>query len=221
MNTHTKIIIITLTVATTSLLVMWGVNKYKNEKMYEEGIAQLFDESMTASYPLLITSANTLFMQASLFENIAYEAQKYSANQGEFQDVFTQINNQFINTPDGRQLYVNLMQYESFIPSVAYGQLSVGSKLRDKESRAFRKIEYARQSLRNWETFKPDSLIAMTRDVRTSLSEAMRDIDRYRNPYQDADAWRNINANKSCRLHEQYNANRNWPFSLINSCLRR
>lgn len=198
-----------------SLFLMWAINRHNNEEMLNEGIAEMFDESMEASYPLLINSANAFYYRASKYEYNAQEAIRYAKNLDEFQEVFTQLNRQSSNSLESQQEGYWSMQYEWFIPSIPYGRLCYGSELRDKESRAFRKIEYARQSLRNWSNYEPDSLIHVCQDVKVALSEAMRDLEKYRRPYQDINAWRNIGPENSTALYERYNAQKNWPFTFL------
>lgn len=212
----TKIYIIIVVVVTITLFTMWVINRHNNEKMYQEGIAEMFDESMESSYPLLINSAMAFYTRASLFEYNAKEANMYARDIEEFQEIFAQLNRPYSNSPDGQQVNYWIMQYEWFIPSIPYGRLSSGSDLRDKESRAFRKIEYARQSLNNWSEYEPDSLIHICQDVKVALSEAMRDIEKYRKPYQDINAWRNIGHEKSITLHQKYYSRKNWPFTFLN-----
>ena len=210
-----KIIVLAILALGVVLYSLWGINKYINEKMFEKGYAEIFDECMSASYPLLVNSANAFYVRANVFEQNAMEAMRYSRDKEEFDEIFTQLNSQFNNTRGGQQVSYWTMQYDFFITSVAFQYICYGSKLRDTESRAFRKIEYSRQTLKNWENFEPDSLIKECQDIKVVLSEAVRDLDNYRTTIHDVNSWRYIGNEKYFILHKKYKSRENWPFSIL------
>ena len=69
-----KIIVLAILALGVVLFSLWGINKYINEKMFEKGYAEIFDECMSASYPLLVNSANAFYVRANVFEQNAMEA---------------------------------------------------------------------------------------------------------------------------------------------------
>ena len=198
------------------LFVLWGINNYQNEKWYKEEYAKIFDESMEAFYPLIVNSANSLYLKASVFEHNAMEANRYARNKDDFDEIFTQLNRQFSNTQEGQQMGYWLLQYDWFIPSLPCGRIFNGSELRDKESRAVRKIEYSRRTLNKWDDFEPDSLIKECQDIKVILNEAVRDLDRYRTLNKEINAWRNIGPENSMELYNKYKSRKNWPFTFLN-----
>lgn len=192
---------------------MWLVNKYNNEKMYEEGIAQIFDESMEASYPLLAQAANVYYDRYKQLEMNAKQANEMSRNIKEFQEEFVRLNRKS-----------SILQskkfdddYSLFITSLAGGRLYNGSKLRKKASQAFLKIEWSRNALKNWDEMEPDSIVKICHKVQVALSTAILDLDEYRKPSQDINAWRYIGPEDSYELHQKYYARKNWPFTIFKS----
>lgn len=207
------IILIVIIVTSFSL---WGINKYQNEKWYEEEYAKIFDESMTASYPLLMNVANAFAVQATFLRENAIYAQRHSHNKEEFAEIFTQINRQRNNTQEDDWRSYWTTQYSHFRTSIPYGRLSNGSKLRETESRAFSKIEYTQHVFFNWYEYDPDSLIVAYQNIKILLNEAIRDLDKYRHSNQDVNAWRNIGPEDSYILYEKYTSRKNWPFLFLN-----
>ena len=93
-----KITVLAILALGIVLFALWDINRYINEKMLEEGYAEIFDDSMEASYPLLVNSANAFYVRANVFEQNAIEAKRYSRNKEEFDEIFTQLNGQFNDT---------------------------------------------------------------------------------------------------------------------------
>ena len=216
-STKRKGIIIISCVAATAIVgvtVLWVINKYRNEKFLDEGEAILFDECMYASYPLIANYSNVLYEQASIFEYNAQQASAMSRDLDEFQENLINLNRPYINSR--RYWFAVSMEYRMFITSVPYSYLCINPKLRKKESAAFGKTIYSENTLKKWDEMEPDSLIHACQEIKVCLSEALRDLDRYRKPNQEITAWREISPNQGRDLYKKYNERKNWPFSFLN-----
>lgn len=186
------------------------------EKKFEEGWAELFDESMKASFPLLKAEAEILYTRASQFEKNAEIADRYSQNFEEYKEIFTQLNREASNTTDDKYANYLLHIYNNyFISSIPYGRLTCGSKLRKEETKAFWKIESTRQGLADWEEYKPQEFIKYCQNVKVKLMEALRDLYKYKykSNYYDENSWSNIGPQDSYNLHQEYYKKKNWPFT--------
>ncbi len=50
------------------------------------------------------------------------------------------------------------------------------------------------------------------------ISEAMKDIDKYRNTKYDVDSWRWVDPLQYSYIYDRYYKNINWPFNLFKIC---
>lgn len=91
-NKRTFSLIIVVPLGVIILLAMWAINKYQNDRMLDEGYTELFDESMNASYPLIVSYANSLYERAYMFERNAEQASEYSKDIDEFQEILVKLN---------------------------------------------------------------------------------------------------------------------------------
>lgn len=212
----TKIILALVLTVAVALFTMWAVNKHQNEKMYEEGIAKLFDESMEASYPLLKNTCQMFYMRAILYEKNAKIALSCTFSDEEFKEAFIYLNRLDFQSSDYEIILKGEVLYYNYLSSVPYDRLFAGSELREKESNAFRKIEIARQSLNNCVDIAPDSIIRMCNNVKEMVYSAFRDVERYSKPYQDINAWRDIKPDDMIELQRKHEARKNWPFTFLN-----
>lgn len=203
-----------LTIVIVALFAMWAINKYQNDKLLNDGEAQLFDKCMEASYPLLSNYSNVLYEKASMFEQNAQQASAYSRDMDEFQEILVNLNRPYINSR--KDWFAIEMEYRMFITSVPYGYLCIYPKYRKNEACAFGKILYAENKLKRWDEMEPDSLIRACKEIKVDLSEAIRDLDKYRKPYQEITAWREISPNDVADFYKEYNERKNWPFTFLN-----
>lgn len=194
------------------LFSLWKINNYQNEKMFEEGMAEIFDESLIASYPLIIKHASILQNRVKQFEVNAKEASMRSSNINEFQEMFVFLNRKYNNSNND---YWE-REYTLFNVSIPGNRVHNGTKLRKKASQAIDRIEWSNYALRKWEELDPDSFINLCHKIQVELSIAIRDLDDYRKPYQDINAWRNIGPENSYELHQKYYSRKNWPFTFLN-----
>lgn len=219
-----KIFFASVFIIALALFLIWEINREQNKKILAEANAIYFDECMEASYPVLTNVALALYYQAGIYENNAKEAKRYCYNYDTFVEKFTELNNQYLNHTDiGTFIFIWNEQYEQLWVSWTSTYLVAGSELREQESKAIVKIEGSRQRLRKLEDLNsrsditPDSIITECLEIKVAVSEAKRDIEKYRLPYQNADAWRKeVKPQKSKVLYEKYEARKNWPFTFLN-----
>ena len=207
-----KAAMIIIIIVASVCFLMWSINNHCNEKIFEEKYAEIFDESLQASYPLLVQASTAFYEKSKQFEFNAIEASRYSRNTDEFQEYFVQLNRKCQNSQ--RDYWEK--EYSLFIVSLPGGRLFRGSDLRKKQSIAFRKIEWSRLMLNHWDKMDPDSLIKICHKVQVALSEAIQDIDDYRTPHQDINAWRNIGPEELYEINQEYKQRKNWPFTFLN-----
>lgn len=208
------IIIAIVLIVAISLLSMWAINNRNNERQYNEDIAIRFDESMVASYPLLTNVSNALYIRTNMLENNAKAAQ--SINPYDYEETFRQLNVQFGSTENGRFMSYWLMAYRQFMVSATYGYLERGGKLRENESRAFRKLLYAYYNPEDPLEMEYDSLISECNKVKVMIAESMRDLAKYHKPETAIDAWTKIDPMKYSHMHKRYQEQKNWPFNFFN-----
>lgn len=212
MSTKKKIIIATIIALPVILLFsMWFVNKLQNEKHYAEDLAVRFDDAMKASYRMLAVTNSALYRKVEFLEQNATEAFKYYPS--EYIKAFQYLNEEGVFTND--RLYIR--DYMFSLPCYAGWTLRNGSgKLREKESRAVRQIEYARQTLNNPYDMEYVELVECLHDVKKALSESSIELAKYQIECGDFYEWRNFDDLKYRKIFQRYESRKNWPFTFLN-----
>lgn len=195
------------------LFTMWYVNKQLNEKQYAEDLAARFDDAMNASYPMLAVTNAAIYWRADMWEKNATDAYKYYPR--DYQEAFQQMNIQTFNTERGIAVTRDILNYNFFIGSGAYGVLERGGDLRKEEVKAFRKLFYAYKHPDNPLEMEYEELINEIHEAKKALSESSEMLSKYKNESSNIDSWRYFEPIKYKDIHKRYNSRKNWPFNFI------
>ncbi len=200
-----------ITIVSTILFVLWSINNYQNEKQLNEDLAVRFDESMEATYPFLLKVSDALYMRTNMLENNATVA--INTPYDDYKETFRQLNSQYMDTENGHFMINWIMAFDAFYSSAVCGYLEGGGELRKKESKAFRKLLYAKENPSGALEMEYDSLIAECNKVKVALAESMRDLAKYNKPGTPLDASKDIDPSNYSYIFKRYYQRKNWPFN--------
>ncbi len=198
------------------IFLLWFVNKRNNEKQLNLDLAVRFDRTMEACYPFLSKIAESSYYKTDFIEKNAIYA--YNNYPYDFVASFKQLNLKSWDSDGGKNVSYWLSKYSFFTACASYGHIEGHGNLREKEYEAFQKLIYASSCPNNIYEIDYDSLIYQCKLNKLRISEAMKDIDKYRNTKYDVDSWRWVDPLQYSYIYDRYYKNINWPFNLFKIC---
>lgn len=217
MSKKSKQIIAVVSVMLILLIGVWAINNYINEKRLNEDKAELFDESLYASYAYLIDTNNSLFTLLNIYEEVALTAKEDT--QQDFQESVKKF---FFAALDNNPLYLKAyMKVDDnslFLSTAVSNYLSDGGKLREKESDAYKHFAAVWAELSSEIRFEDyESLMNRINLFRGVLAESLPNMKTQLQSYSnDKDAWCRIKPMDKLYIWQRYNERKNWPFTFLN-----
>lgn len=194
---------------------LWAVNKYINDKEFNEALAEDYDEKMMDAYPFVKTLADATYVQASMLENNALAANNVCSQQ-DYHDVLSALISQFYQTQQGRWVGLTLSQYDLFVSSYIYGIIGNTSiESRKSEVKAVWGLYYAYKNLKYPMEISCDSLLKVCDVSKKTIIENVGVLKKYERTDVALDSWRFPDTGKSMEIHRKYNERRNWPIQFL------
>lgn len=208
------IIFIAISLPIISLFTMWVINKYINEKTFNEQKAELYDKYMNSSYYYLNDMQNATSVLLDYTKTKADRA--YSLNKNNFNSEFFKQFFDSLKYDDNAWKAMNVFEeldFESFIGSPVFRYLMDGSKYRKKEAEAVYTISNAYLTFQymlhhNYEDIN-DEVEIIDKEFKESR-ETLHKYDKTAN--KDRFAWQNIDTIEQVNILQRYNERKNWPF---------